>query len=194
MKDDKVFYQTQNEKDWLGPAKVADVDKNWVWIAGNGDLKKVPKCNVKLSMKKGGVNFEEQDEDKGEGTDNRRRTRSMTKKLQEKEDSIGRFWLKLEYNESFEDFAVYTVEIPTKEQNTPEAKEAKLKKVENSMKYEVFEEVDDCGQEIIGSRWVVTLKEKADGQKAKVKVRLVPRGFKKVRSHIWICGQCCGNR
>ena len=48
-----VFYQTNNEKAWLGPAKVMDVDKNWVFIAGNGDIKKVPKCNVILNMKNG---------------------------------------------------------------------------------------------------------------------------------------------
>ena len=51
QKDDKVFYQTNNEKAWLGPAKVLDVDKNWIFIAGNGDIKKVPKCNVKLNIK-----------------------------------------------------------------------------------------------------------------------------------------------
>ena len=51
QKDDKVFYQTNNEKAWLGPAKVLDVDKNWVFIAGNGDIKKVPKCNVKSNIK-----------------------------------------------------------------------------------------------------------------------------------------------
>ena len=39
QKDDMVFYQTNNEKAWLGPAKVMDVDKNWVFIAGNGDIK-----------------------------------------------------------------------------------------------------------------------------------------------------------
>ena len=51
QKDDKVFYQTNNEKAWLGPAKVLDVDKNWIFVAGNGDIKKVPKCNVKLNVK-----------------------------------------------------------------------------------------------------------------------------------------------
>ena len=45
-KDDKVFYQTNHEKAWLGPAKVLDVDKNWIFAAGNGDVEKVPKCNV----------------------------------------------------------------------------------------------------------------------------------------------------
>ena len=51
QKDDKVFYQTNNEKVWLGPAKVLDVDKNWIFVAGNGDIKKVPKCYVKLNVK-----------------------------------------------------------------------------------------------------------------------------------------------
>ena len=43
----------------------------------------------------------------------------MTRKLEEQEDSIETFWLKLENNEIFEDYAIYTVEIPAKEQNTP---------------------------------------------------------------------------
>ena len=41
----------------------------------------------------------------------------------------------------------------------------------------MFEEVDDCGQERIGSRWVVTQQEKADGQKSQVKGRIVAKGF-----------------
>ena len=45
------------------------------------------------------------------------------------------------------------------------------------MKYDVFEEVGNYGKENIGSRWVITQKEKADGQKAAVKGRLVANGF-----------------
>ena len=41
----------------------------------------------------------------------------------------------------------------------------------------MFEEVEDCGQERIGSRWVLTQKDKADGQKAQVKGRLVAKEF-----------------
>ena len=37
--------------------------------------------------------------------------------------------------------------------------------------------MDDVGQETIGSRWVITKKEKSDGQKCKYKGRLVARGF-----------------
>ena len=44
-------------------------------------------------------------------------------------------------------------------------------------KYGVFEEVEDEEQETVGSRWVITRKEKADGQKQKVKGILVAKGF-----------------
>ena len=36
-------------------------------------------------------------------------------------------------------------------------------------KYGVFEEVEDEGQETVGSRWVITRNEKSDEQKQKVK-------------------------
>ena len=49
-------------------------------------------------------------------------------------------------------------------------------------KYGVFEEVEDEGQETVGSRWVITRKEKADGQKQKVKGRLVAKGFQEKES------------
>ena len=45
------------------------------------------------------------------------------------------------------------------------------------MDYETFEEVADEGQNVIGSRWVITVKEKHDGQKQQCKARLVARGF-----------------
>ena len=130
--------------------------QKWVWIAGNGDLRMVPNCNVKLSVRKGCVAFDEQNEEEEEYTEERMRMQSMIKKLKEKENRIGIFWLKLENTKSFEDVAFYTVEIPTKEQNTPEVREAKMKEVENLMRYEVFEEVEVYGQERIGSRWVRT--------------------------------------
>ena len=50
------------------------------------------------------------------------------------------------------------------------------------MKYDVFEEVEDCGQERIGSRWVVTQKENAYGQKAQIKGTLVAKGFQEEES------------
>ena len=52
-----------------------------------------------------------------------------------------------------------------------------MAEVSNLLDYDVFEEVEDKGQETIGSKWVVTDKEKHDGQKQKTKARLVARGF-----------------
>ena len=39
--DDKVFYQTNNEKAWLGPVEVTDVDNNYVFVKTNSDRRKV---------------------------------------------------------------------------------------------------------------------------------------------------------
>ena len=87
---------------------------------------------------------------------------------------------------SFSDIAMYTVELPVSEHGQPEVKEAKMSEVSNLLDYDVFEEVEDRGQETIGSRWVVTAKEKHDGQKQKTKARLVAHGFQetmKPQSH-----------
>ena len=48
--------------------------------------------------------------------------------------------------------------------------------------YGVFEEVKYEGQEKVGSRWVITKKEKAEGQKKNVKGRLVAEGFQETEA------------
>merc|ERR1711895_282886 len=78
---------------------------------------------------------------------------------------------------SFSDYAIYRVELPISQHGTPEAKEAKMAEVSNLLDYNVFEEVKDKGKKTIGSIWVVTEKEKHDGQKLQTKARLVARGF-----------------
>ena len=72
---------------------------------------------------------------------------------------------------------IFVVEIPTAKQNRDDVIEAKGKELENLKKYDVFETVEDTGQTTIGARWVVTKKESHDGQKCRVKARLVARGF-----------------
>ena len=52
-----------------------------------------------------------------------------------------------------------------------------MSEVNNLLDYNVFEEVEDKGQETIESRWVVTAKEKHDGQKQQTKDRLIALGF-----------------
>ena len=92
-------------------------------------------------------------------------------------DKTSTFWLQMENTECFNDVTVYAVEVPVAEHKKPEVMEAKEKELENLAKYEVFEEVEDAGQERISSRWVITRKERADGQKTEYKGRLVARGF-----------------
>ena len=73
--------------------------------------------------------------------------------------------------------SIYVVEVPVKDHGKPEVIKAKEKEIQNFETYETFEEVDDIGQETIGSTWIVTEKEKHDGQNQKYKARLVARGF-----------------
>merc|ERR1712030_13939 len=109
----------------------------------------------------------------------RRQTRSMTaaERREMTRDQTAAFWLQMENTECFNDIAVFAVEVPAKEHKRAEVLEAKDREIENLDRYEVFEEVDDIGQEMIGSRWVITKKERSDGQKCAYKGRLVARGF-----------------
>ena len=84
-------------------------------------------------------------------------------------DQVSTFWLRMENGECYDNIAVHVVEVPVAEHKKVEVVEAKEKELENLMKYGVFEEVEDKGQERISSRWVITQKEKADGQKTNYK-------------------------
>ena len=90
-------------------------------------------------------------------------------------DVIGAQYLIMEKSVCFMENSIYVGEVPLKEQR--KAEEAKEKEIENLKIYESFEEVDDEGQETIGSRWIVTGKEKHDEQKQDYKARLVAKGF-----------------
>ena len=70
---------------------------------------------------------------------------------------------------------MFVVELLVSEHKCPEVVEAK--KRENLQDYETFEEAGEEGQEMIGSSWVITRKEKHDGQKTAFKARLVAKGF-----------------
>ena len=161
---------------------------------------KVPRCNVQL-LNRGDNEVEEEsnseenevfegevakvrfegDDDEIEEQDviERRKTRSMTEveKRELERDQISMFWLRVENKECYDNIAVYAVEVPVAEHKKAEVMEAKEKELDNLMKYGVYEEVENEGQERITSRWVITKKEKADGQKTEYKGRLVARGF-----------------
>ena len=82
-------------------------------------------------------------------------------------DIVGAKYLKMCHNVCFLETAVYSVEVPVREHSKEEVTEAKKKETENLELYEVFEEVEDVGQEVIGSRWIVTKKEINSGNSNK---------------------------
>ena len=86
-----------------------------------------------------------------------------------KDDVIGASYLKMAQSVSFSELCSYTIELPVSEHWRPEVKAAKRIEIKNLQDYETFEEVKDKGQETLGSRWVITEKEKHDGQKQKCK-------------------------
>ena len=108
-------------------------------------------------------------------------TRSMTdaKRKEMRRDEISTFWMQVENSECFDEITIYTVEVPVREHKCPELIDTKQKEIENLEKYGVFEEVEDEGQETVYPRWVITRKGKTDGEKQKVKGRLVAKGFQK---------------
>ena len=79
----------------------------------------------------------------------------------------------MENAECYDNIAVYVVEVPVAEHKKVEVVEAKERELENFTKYGAFKEVEDNGQERISSGWVITKKEKANGQKTNYKGRLV---------------------
>ena len=205
VEGDKVWYQPLNGNSWLGPASVLCQRGQSVWIHTNGDIKKVAACKTKpyelldlepqntqdspdsqitvpdsqsQGKKQKMVMLEDGLSDGEDVLDPEEETRQYAMEMIDTEkDSVGAQYLKVVNHMSFSDYALYTVELPVSKHNTPEVKEAKMTEVSNLQDYDVFEEVKDEGQDTIGSRWVVTEKEKHDGQKQQTKARLVAHGF-----------------
>ena len=95
-------------------------------------------------------------------------------------DIIGAKYLQVEKSVYFMDYEIFLLEVPVKEHQKPKIIEAKNTEIENLKTYETFEEVLDEGQETIGSRWIITEKQKHDGQKKDYKARLVAKGFQEI--------------
>ena len=64
-------------------------------------------------------------------------------------DTVGAKYLKVVNSVSFSDVAIYTVELPVSKHWRPEVKEAKDTEVNNLLDYDVFEEVEDVGQQTL---------------------------------------------
>ena len=189
VEGDKVWYQPLNGNSWLGPASVLCQRGQSVWLHTNGDIRKVAACKVRpyelidtqdsqdsqsQSKKKKVVMLED---GLADVKDIHYVEKDWTGLIEEEKDCIGARYLKVVNHMSFLDYAIFIVELPVSKHGTPKANQAKQTEVKNLMDYNVFEDVKDEGQETIGSRWVVTEKEKHDGQKLQTKARLVARGF-----------------
>ena len=119
---DLVFYQYEGKKAWIGPERVFAIKGIDVFVFANGNIRKIPRCNVQLCEK-----FEEEEkkeendkkvkfgEDKDEET--KRTTRSMTeaKKKEIRNEVISTFWMQKENSECYDDITIYTVEVPVRE-------------------------------------------------------------------------------
>ena len=83
-------------------------------------------------------------------------------------------WSQVEkwYEVDSSDETVYLCAI---EQASQDVVDAKCKEVENLVLHDVFDEIDDTGQSIISTKWVIT--EKCKNGKKVTKARLVARGF-----------------
>ena len=98
-----------------------------------------------------GENMDSEDIKELEASKRQRKMRSMMamKRRELERDQTATFWLQMENTECFDDIAIFAVEVPAKEHKKPEVMEAKDRELENLEKYDVFEEVEDTGQEII---------------------------------------------
>ena len=86
-------------------------------------------------------------------------------------------YLNIENSVCFMDLTVFVFELTLPEHKHPEVLEGKDREVKILKGYKDFKEVVDDGQDTIVSQWVITQKDKQDGQKIEHKVRLVARGF-----------------
>ena len=68
--------------------------------------------------------------------------------------------------------------IPSKNQGTQECIDAKTRELKAFDEFNVYEEVEDHGQDRLSSRWVLT--DKSTNKEIKVKARLVCRGFEEM--------------
>ena len=195
------------EKCWRGPVKVLEqVSNSEVRLdvpEANRGYKRVHKCKISRVQKDSDDSEVEQVKEIGKNDDNRslepRMTRSKARQLRfkDQEDCSVDFIEKAresEANEVFNvcvenmveddmdlsDLAVYSVELSVKEHGREDVKIAKKKEIENLESYGVYEKVEDVGQTCVGARCVVSEKQGQDGQKTKVKARLVARGFQEL--------------
>ena len=203
---EEVYIQREDEKRWSGPVKVVLHEGSTVWVIYNGNLIKLAECRVQpvydshaispdhgADLKSSKVSFNINDDNcttnlpeeatLDQSDDDRVgvQTRSMAKVKDKNNHDVNVYnFYTQQLNHVCLDSnieTVMTVEIPVKEHGRMDCIEAKQTELQNLLNFETFEEIPDKGQSTIQSRWVLTEKQAHDGQKRKVKGRLVAKGF-----------------
>ena len=82
---DLVFYQYEDKKAWLGREKVFSVNGGDIFIFANGNLRKVPRCNVQLSEKKEAIERDETEGSASKVTFEERDPEAFGKEVEEKD-------------------------------------------------------------------------------------------------------------
>merc|ERR1712115_455340 len=186
---------------WHGPGEVIYQKGNAVFIHSNGDIKKVAACKTKpyelkeRTEEKKEENRDEErcpeiieEENNVENDDKKEESEVEIEEIEDENevrrdlqnDVIGAYYLQVEKSVYFMDYEIFTLEVPVREHGKQEIVEAKNNEIQNLKTYETFDEIKDEGQETIGSRWMVTEKQKHDGQKHAYKARLVAKGFQEI--------------
>ena len=153
-----------------------------------------PQTELRLEVPEEGIEVEpEEDEEQNTSEDPiARRTRSKSlsfdpnpdtiitieKQREElRKDLVAAYYTTLPQKEDLSEGSVYRVEVPTKQHGRPDVVEAKKAEMENLRTHNTWNEVKNTGQDLIDLKWVITESEKQDGQKQKVKGRLVCKGY-----------------
>ena len=84
--------------------------------------------------------------------------------------------------ENITDWTLLEDEVLYTENNNIDIINAQKDELEKWKEYNVYDEVDDTGQEVITTRWVIT--EKTDNGTTRIKARLVARGYEEDSSDI----------
>jgi hypothetical protein len=69
-----------------------------------------------------------------------------------RQDANGAFWIRSEHSECFDTVhSIFVVEVPVKHYGLPEVIQAKKTEIDNLRFVATFEEIDDVGQDTVGS-------------------------------------------
>ena len=168
-----MWYQHQDSNAWLSPVEIINHKDNKVWIYVNRNVQKVTAVKVKpyelvpkKENKEDKTEIVDKNEDVEEEQNKEMEEKSEAIKMVDKDrDAIGGKYIKMEQTLYFLENAVFALEVPISEHNKQEVEKAQWKETQNLEDYEMFELVEYARQECIGSRWVITQKDKHDGQK-----------------------------